>query len=1445
MMTRTDRRRFPVLFAAIAVLALLCSPVQAQEDSAPAQPTGLSATATLGQVVLTWADPGDDSITGYVILRRNRDTDEEGHFDELVADTGSAATTYTDNTVAAENRYTYRIKAINAYGVSERSRWLHVATPAAPVPAQPTGLSATATLGQVVLTWADPGDDSIIGYVILRRVRVNDQGGEFSELVPDTGTAATTYTDDTVAASTTYTYRIKAINEHGVSERSRWFHVDIPAAPESEEEPAAEPPAQPTGLSATASHDAITLTWDDPDDASITGYVILRRNRDTDEEGYFDELVADTGSAATTYTDNTVAAENRYTYRIKAINAYGVSERSLWFHVATPAAPVPAQPTGLSATATLGQVVLTWADPGDDSITGYVILRRVRVNDQGGEFSELVPDTGTAATTYTDDTVAASTTYTYRIKAINAYGVSERSRWLHIATPAAPEPEEEPAAEPPDKPTGILSAAGHDAVLLSWTDPQDDSITGYRILRADVVDGVRGEFAVLSEDTGSAAASYTDDAVEPETSYVYRVLAINPGGASDPSRDVEVSTPAAPQSTFVEADDPDEQGGEDDGSGAPGQGTPGGAGGTDKLVELRDVPPARQGFNASNGNEQVTLTWDAPDADADITRHEYRFKTTGDYPTEWTEIDDSAPGGAHEDWVVVENLTNDVAYTFQLRAANTDGAGTAAEAAPATPKSGFCGRTEQVRNEIMKQPPIKGGTEDCADVTTTQLAGVTGGLNLANEDIRSLQPGDFSGLTALTYLWLGNNALSELPADVFSDLTALEDLYLNSNEFSSLSAGAFSDLTALQDLSLNHNALVSLPIGVFSDLSALTNLSLNHNALSSLPAGVFTGLTSLKRLYLNNNELSSLPADGFTGLEALDWLILYHNKLSELPADAFSGLEALTNLSLNSNALSSLRADVFSGLTALDTLYLSENALSELPAGVFTGLEALTNLRLNNNELSSLRADVFSGLTELQRLYLNVNELTSLPAGVFTGLTALTNLSLRSNKLGELPAGVFSDQTVLELLSLSGNALVSLPADVFSGLEALKDLYLYSNQFSELPAGVFSGLEALELLSLYDNDLTSLPAGVFSGLTALTTLKLGDNPNTGYPLPLSVTLEDVGSDQVRAKVLAGAPFTVDIPVTVANGMLDGGVTALRVAAGSVEGTAVTVTPTLGTTAPVTVDIDLTLITQLSLPEKHDGYIFVVEGADLPANASTSGVVVVNGSAARSDIHKPVAFRDDEGEITGYTFDTDWFAVELEAGRTYRIDMKGQILSSPGLGTLGEPVDPELTLRLPQINAIYDADGESLVNTRSRDESISHHLFRVTFHAHAGGTYYIAASGESFEWGYYELTVKKIKSSSKPAVADGPPGLAPNAPNPFNGNTVILYRLDAPGPVRLVIYNILGQRIRTLVDEVQKAGTYRVRWDVRDAAARSVATGIYFTRLHYPGGVHTRRMLYLE
>ena len=133
MMTRTGRRRLPILLAlAGAALALLLSPVQAQDGSAPAKPTGLTAAVSHDSVTLTWDDPGDDSITGYVVLRRDKNIHEEGTFVTVVPDTASADTTYTDDTVEAEKQYVYRIKAISADGLSEISSWVRAYTPGGP-----------------------------------------------------------------------------------------------------------------------------------------------------------------------------------------------------------------------------------------------------------------------------------------------------------------------------------------------------------------------------------------------------------------------------------------------------------------------------------------------------------------------------------------------------------------------------------------------------------------------------------------------------------------------------------------------------------------------------------------------------------------------------------------------------------------------------------------------------------------------------------------------------------------------------------------------------------------------------------------------------------------------------------------------------------------------------------------------------------------------------------------------------------------------------------------------------------------------------------------------------------------------------------------------------------------------------------------------------------------
>ena len=94
-------------------------------------------------------------------------------------------------------------------------------------------------------------------------------------------------------------------------------------------------------------------------------------------------------------------------------------------------------------------------------------------------------------------------------------------------------------------------------------------------------------------------------------------------------------------------------------------------------------PPAPANLIASHGDGEVELFWAAPGSG--VTRHEYRYTTTGSYPEEWTEIANSGAGGANASGFTVTGLANDTAYTFEVRAVSGGGPGAASEAGPVTP----------------------------------------------------------------------------------------------------------------------------------------------------------------------------------------------------------------------------------------------------------------------------------------------------------------------------------------------------------------------------------------------------------------------------------------------------------------------------------------------------------------------------------------------------------------------------------------------------------------------------------------------------------------------------------------------------------------------------------------------------------------------------------------
>lgn len=104
-----------------------------------------------------------------------------------------------------------------------------------------------------------------------------------------------------------------------------------------------------------------------------------------------------------------------------------------------------------------------------------------------------------------------------------------------------------------------------------------------------------------------------------------------------------------------------------------------------------------------------------------------------------------------------------------------------------------------------------------------------------------------------------------------------------------------------------------------------------------------------------------------------------------------------------------------------------------------------------------------------------------------------------------------------------------------------------------------------------------------------------------------------------------------------------------------------------------------------------------------------------------------------------------------------------------------------------------------------------------------------------------------------AVEDDPHGLLPtgfaldqNYPNPFNPTTTISYSLGAGQTMtNLAVFNVLGQKVATLVDEVQGPGNYTVSWNGRSAHGGPVASGIYFYRLTRGEDIQTKKMVLLK
>ena len=293
----------------------------------------------------------------------------------------------------------------------------------------------------------------------------------------------------------------------------------------------------------------LIITWETPEQEP-TDYRLMWANTNLGFPSYKNPNEAERANEyplgdVTTITLNNLTPGD--TYKVKIRSRYYNADRSVressgpWTDVITQRVKdnPPAAPTGLTASPVAhDSLTMTWNDPQDTNITGYRIQRGTDAN----SLNTIEPNTGSPSTNYTDSTVEPETTYHYAVIALSQDGDGAQST-TSVTTLA--EPEETVQNDPPAAPTGLVaSQVGHSVLTLTWNDPQDDNITGYRVLRGTEADNL----AVINSDTASNATEYEDDTVAPETAYHYAVLARSANGEGAQSDIISATTPAAPKS---------------------------------------------------------------------------------------------------------------------------------------------------------------------------------------------------------------------------------------------------------------------------------------------------------------------------------------------------------------------------------------------------------------------------------------------------------------------------------------------------------------------------------------------------------------------------------------------------------------------------------------------------------------------------------------------------------------------------------------------------------------------------------------------------------------------------------------------------------------------------------------------------------------------------------
>ncbi|WP_168121763.1 VWA domain-containing protein [Paenibacillus sp. HB172176] len=358
--------------------------------------------------------------------------------------------------------YSVKAKARNA--VNEETAFTTVQntrTLASP----PEDISANSNQRSIVLNWTSIA--SISSYDV-----------EADGAIVSIGTA-NAFTHNGLNPNTEHTYRVRANNAGGIGGWSSPLTVyTLP-----------DPPAVPSGISATPGQTEVRLSWD----------AVARADH---YEVEIDGTIHNAGDALV-YTHDGLQPKTEHAYRVRAVNAGGIGAWSEQINVKTLPYP-PQTPRLLEGQPSIYEIEVSW-NASDEADRYELEADGLIINMQNNR-------------TYVHEGLKPVSGHTYRIRAVNAGGKSPWSEQLDVTT----------HPEQPLTPTNVMTTAGQDRITLMWyavsyAEDYEVEIDGLRTVK---VSGVQ----------------YTHEGLDPESRHTYRIRARNISGYSEWTKPVDMET---------------------------------------------------------------------------------------------------------------------------------------------------------------------------------------------------------------------------------------------------------------------------------------------------------------------------------------------------------------------------------------------------------------------------------------------------------------------------------------------------------------------------------------------------------------------------------------------------------------------------------------------------------------------------------------------------------------------------------------------------------------------------------------------------------------------------------------------------------------------------------------------------------------------------------------